>query len=130
MACNKVLDGLLGVAVGDAIGVPVEFQSRAELEVKPVVDIRGYGTYGQAAGTWSDDSSLTFCLAESLIEGYELKDMAERFVQWKAGQIIAQEVALFARLIEKDITTVPRPEIQSTGYVLHSLEAAFWCFLR
>nr|WP_207555632.1 ADP-ribosylglycohydrolase family protein [Tenacibaculum maritimum] len=32
--------------------------------------MRTFGTHYQPKGTWSDDSSLTFCLAESLCKGY------------------------------------------------------------
>ena len=74
---------LFGVAVGDALGVPVEFCSRTELQQNPVRDMQEYGTYYQPRGTWSDDSSLTFCTAESLINGYDLTDMAERFCRWR-----------------------------------------------
>jgi ADP-ribosyl-[dinitrogen reductase] hydrolase len=82
---NKELikDALLGVAVGDAIGVPVEFRSRNELRGDPVEGIREYGSHGQPAGTWSDDSSLTFCLAEMLCDGYDLGNLARRFVNWE-----------------------------------------------
>lgn len=75
-------DALLGVAVGDALGVPVEFVVREDLEIFPVKGMRGYGTHHQPPGTWSDDSSLTFCLAESVIAGFSLKDLAQRMVQW------------------------------------------------
>lgn len=47
-------DLLLGVAVGDALGVPVEFLSRKNLVADPVVSMRGYGTHEQPQGTWSD----------------------------------------------------------------------------
>lgn len=57
---------LLGLAVGDALGVPVEFKDRATRRADPVTGMRGYGTHHQPPGTWSDDSSLTFCLAETL----------------------------------------------------------------
>jgi ADP-ribosyl-[dinitrogen reductase] hydrolase len=77
------IDALLGVAVGDAIGVPVEFKSRETLERDPVTGIRGYGMHGQPPGTWSDDSSLTFCLAEMLCMGYDLNDLARRFINWR-----------------------------------------------
>jgi ADP-ribosyl-[dinitrogen reductase] hydrolase len=73
---------LFGTAVGDALGVPVEFKSRENLAQKPVTDMIGYGTHNQPAGTWSDDSSLAFCLADSLNEGYSLKDIANKFIQW------------------------------------------------
>lgn len=79
---KPVEDGLLGVAVGDALGVPVEFHSRQYLVEKPITGMIGYGTYNQPPGTWSDDSSLTFCLAESLCHGYDLQDMADRFNRW------------------------------------------------
>ena len=52
---------LLGLAVGDALGVPVEFQPRAARQKDPVAGMRAYGTHHQPAGTWSDDASLTFC---------------------------------------------------------------------
>ncbi len=80
---NKIIDALLGVAVGDAVGVPFEFSSRSKMELNPAKGITGYGTYHQPAGTWSDDSSLTFCLAESLISGYDLEDISQKFIQWK-----------------------------------------------
>ena len=82
MKSNKVVDALLGVAIGDAVGVPYEFTSREEMQANPATDMIGHGTYNQPKGTWSDDSSLTFCLAESLISGYDLKDMSERFIKW------------------------------------------------
>jgi ADP-ribosyl-[dinitrogen reductase] hydrolase len=74
---------IFGLAVGDALGVPVEFKPRSYLQAKPVRDMQGYGTYNQPPGTWSDDSSLTFCLLESLCRGYHLQDLANRFVNWR-----------------------------------------------
>ncbi len=63
---TEIKSALLGVAVGDALGVPVEFYSRQTITQNPVTGMIGYGTYNLPAGTWSDDSSLTFCLAEAL----------------------------------------------------------------
>jgi len=74
---------LFGVSVDDAIGVPYEFSSREQMKNNPAKDIVGYKTHNQPPGTWSDDSSLTFCLAESLISGYSLKTTAENFIKWK-----------------------------------------------
>ncbi len=48
-----------GIAVADAVGVPVEFKSRETLKRKPVTDMFGFGSHNQPAGTWSDDTSLT-----------------------------------------------------------------------
>ncbi|RZK36595.1 MAG: ADP-ribosylglycohydrolase family protein [Hymenobacter sp.] len=79
---------LLGLAVGDALGVPVEFVGREARRRDPVVGLRGYGTHHQPPGTWSDDSSLTFCLAETLARPGgrtarpDLADFGRRAINW------------------------------------------------
>ena len=76
-------DLLLGVAVGDALGVPYEFWSRERMALEPATEMTGHGTHRQLPGTWSDDSSLTFCLAEALAKGYGLVHCAENFIKWR-----------------------------------------------
>lgn len=73
---------LLGLAVGDALGVPVEFQSRAARRHDPVVGMRAYGTHHQPAGTWSDDASLTFCLAQAIADGFSVGKAADYSRRW------------------------------------------------
>ncbi|PWT71243.1 MAG: hypothetical protein C5B59_18555 [Bacteroidetes bacterium] len=80
---EKIKSALFGLAVGDALGVPVEFRTRDYLKANPVENMIGHGTWNQPPGIWSDDSSLAFCLAESLTHGYDLKEIAFYFVQWK-----------------------------------------------
>ena len=84
---NYYKDILFGVAVGDAIGVPVEFKSRESIMQKPVTDMIGFGTYNLPPGTWSDDSSLTFCLADTLINGYNLQRIGDTFVRWRYNSL-------------------------------------------
>ncbi len=79
---DKVEAALLGLAAGDALGVPVEFKSRDFLRHRPVTGLLGYGTHNQPPGTWSDDSSLAFCLADSLCKKYDLDDDAKHFIKW------------------------------------------------
>jgi ADP-ribosylglycohydrolase len=79
---NQIKAALFGVAVGDALGVPVEFKSRSYLRENPVTEMMGYLCWNQPPGTWSDDSSLTFCLAESLSKGYDIEQIGEYFVKW------------------------------------------------
>ena len=78
----KIKSALFGVAVGDALGVPVEFKSRETIRKNPVTDMIGFGTYNLPAGTWSDDSSLTFCLAEALTQDFDLNVIGQNFVKW------------------------------------------------
>ncbi|MBW4619401.1 MAG: ADP-ribosylglycohydrolase family protein [Cyanosarcina radialis HA8281-LM2] len=82
MKHSKVLAGLMGLCVGDALGVPVEFSSREERTQDPVVDMNGQNSWHELPGTWSDDSSLTFCLAGSLCNGFSLTAIADSFCRW------------------------------------------------
>lgn len=79
---NIYKDILFGVAVGDALGVPVEFKSRQTIAQNPVTDIIGFGTYNLPAGTFSDDSSLAFCLAEALTQEFSLQKIGDNFIAW------------------------------------------------
>jgi ADP-ribosyl-[dinitrogen reductase] hydrolase len=73
---------LFGIAIGDALGVPVEFMSRKHLQANPVMGMREFGTHHQPAGTWSDDSSMSFLLVEQLIKGYDVEGLGKQFCQW------------------------------------------------
>lgn len=75
-------DILFGVSVGDALGVPVEFTLRETIALNPITDMIGFGTYNLPAGTFSDDSSLTFCLAESLTQKLTLENVSTNFQNW------------------------------------------------
>lgn len=244
---SPILGGLMGVCVADALGVPVEFSSRKDREQSPVTTMFGHGTYNQLPGTWSDDSSLTFCLAEALCTGFSVESIAKLFCRWmkdnywtprgkvfdigvatsqailrlqqgvtplEAGgkdelsngngslmrilplafyhqsldfpkliervhqvscvthahlrsqmacgiyisiaicllqglspqdaylqgieniqeiyrqPLYASEIQLFQRVLKGEIANLPIDEIQSGGYVIHTLEAALWCFLN
>ena len=82
MKKDKIKAALFGLCIGDALGVPVEFAPRYLLKEYPVTEMMGYKVHNQPPGTWSDDSSLAFCLAESLVSGYNLHDIAKKFCQW------------------------------------------------
>ena len=80
----KVKDGIIGLIVGDALGVPVEFYTRFELEKKPVVGMRENGAHCQPAGTWSDDSSMTLATMTSIVnrQGIDYEDIMDEFLLW------------------------------------------------
>ena len=76
---NEVIDGIMGLCVADALGVPVEFNSREKLKANSVTDMRAYGTHNQPSETWSDDTSMTLCLLDSLLYGRDYQDVIEKF---------------------------------------------------
>ena len=80
---NKIKAVMFGHAVGDALGVPVEFCNRDVLDRNPVTGMRGFGTYGVAAGCWSDDTSMSLCALESLSKGVlDYNDIMWNFGKW------------------------------------------------
>jgi len=79
---EMVYSGILGFCIGDALGVPVEFTSREERKTDPIEEMRGYGTYHQHFGTWSDDTSLLLCLMDCINESYNLKRLSEKFIKF------------------------------------------------
>jgi ADP-ribosylglycohydrolase len=80
---DRILGGLWGSLVGDSLGVPVEFHSRAEVQQNPVTGLREFGTHHQPRGTWSDDGALILCTVDSLVGSeLDIEDMGRRFIRW------------------------------------------------
>lgn len=76
---------LLGAAIGDALGVPVEFQGRATRKSDPVTGMRAFGTHHQPAGTWSDDTSMILATLTGLMDpgGDKPAAILREFCRWK-----------------------------------------------
>jgi ADP-ribosyl-[dinitrogen reductase] hydrolase len=77
---------LLGAAVGDALGGPVEFMDARAIERKHkrVTEMIGGGWLKLAPGQYTDDTQMMLALAESLVErdAFDADDIASRFVSW------------------------------------------------
>ncbi|MCH5377054.1 MAG: ADP-ribosylglycohydrolase family protein [Planctomycetes bacterium] len=72
---------LIGLAVGDALGAPVEFQPPQSF--MEVTDFGWGGPFGLEPGQWTDDTSMALALADSLAEaGWDLNDQARRYLAW------------------------------------------------
>ncbi|MCK5486321.1 MAG: ADP-ribosylglycohydrolase family protein [Desulfobacterales bacterium] len=73
---------LLGLAVGDALGAPLE--SKPPGTFKPVENMTSGGIFNLDAGQWTDDTALALCLAESLIETkrFDPFDQMQRYLKW------------------------------------------------
>lgn len=86
---NSLIDDIksviIGHAVGDALGVPVEFHSRDEFKKNKITWMTGYGTYMKPEGTWSDDTSMTIATLDSLGPTIDYTDIMQRFVRWYTG---------------------------------------------
>lgn len=83
LTLNTIKAVMLGHAIGDALGVPVEFCRRDILEQHPITDMIGFGTYNLPAGCWSDDTSMSLCALESLSKGtIDYDDIMRNFCKW------------------------------------------------
>jgi ADP-ribosylglycohydrolase len=72
---------LIGLAVGDALGAAVEFESPGSF--RQVTGYRGGGPHGLGPGEWTDDTSMALALSDSIAKvGWDLQDQAERYVAW------------------------------------------------
>ncbi len=87
MTQEKLIAMVLGHAVGDALGVPVESETRMRLENNPVTEMLGYGVHNQPAGSWSGDTSLTIAAMYSIsrMKKIDYEDIMLNFVDWYSG---------------------------------------------
>jgi ADP-ribosylglycohydrolase len=69
---DGVRGSLLGLAVGDALGAPLEFMSRSAIEREHGVlrELVGGGVFGWRPGQGTDDSDLTKALLDAYLDGY------------------------------------------------------------
>lgn len=76
------LNGIMGFAVGDALGAPVEFGERWMRDMDPVKEMRSGGIFDVPEGGWTDDTSMTIATLESLKNGFNPEDIMKRFLSW------------------------------------------------
>ena len=78
---NKILAGILGLAIGDAVGLPYQFKERDRFVCKAMT---GGGTYNKPPGTISDDTSLTLATMESIGRKgrIDIQDIQRNFMKW------------------------------------------------
>jgi ADP-ribosylglycohydrolase len=79
---DRSLGAFIGLAVGDALGAPVEFKPRGTFA--HVDEMRAGGYFRLPAGAWTDDTAMALCLADSLLEhpNFDPKDLLDRFCRW------------------------------------------------
>lgn len=96
------LGGLVGLLVGDAMGVPWEFQKPDQLPPHHLIELSPPAGYcrshdGIAAATWSDDGAQALCLLISLLEcgKLSLPDFASKLLRWMDDGYMAVDGDVF-----------------------------------
>lgn len=79
---DRCRGAMFGLAIGDALGAPVEMKQRGTF--KKVEGFRAGGYFRLPAGAWTDDTAMALCLADSLCgdERFQERDLLDRFNRW------------------------------------------------
>ena len=142
---SKVKDGFFGHAIGDAMGVPIEFKDREELLKKPVTSMIGYGSHSIPEGTWSDDTSMEIATIDSIVNKKKIdyQDIMMNFYYWlkdnkytphgevfDAGRTCVQSIVNFSKGIE--LLECGQRDIYSNGNgsLMRILPVAYYCHYK
>jgi ADP-ribosylglycohydrolase len=84
---DRARGALVGLAVGDALGAPVEFDPPAAIAGRrdELFSMPGGGNFGWAPGEFTDDTQMALVLARHLQErggGLEQDELARAFARW------------------------------------------------
>ncbi len=84
MKNNNWINGIIGLAVADALGSPGQFLSRDELRKNPITEMVYCDIYDKPAGAWTDDTSMTLCMLDSIrtLGEVDAEDIMDAFVDW------------------------------------------------
>lgn len=119
---DRYRGSLFGLAIGDALGGPLEYKEPGTFD--PVDDMTGGGVFKLRPGEFTDETSMTLCLAESLIEsrGFNPSDQMERYLKWyHQGHLSSQgwcfDVGTITRkaLLSYESTRQPYSGLDSEG---------------
>jgi ADP-ribosyl-[dinitrogen reductase] hydrolase len=86
---DRYVGCLVGLAVGDALGAPLEFMGPEQIRIKHglVSEMIGGGWQGLRPGETTDETAMARTLGESLVErgDLDLEDVAVRYRAWLRG---------------------------------------------
>lgn len=143
---NKIKGGLFGLLIGDAVGVPYEFNPPNHLPDYSLIDMSPPSNFARtyphiAIGTWSDDGAQALCLLASLLHCEKLDqiDLVNRFANWYLMGYMAVDYQVFDIGIQTRVALdryqagIPVSEIANrdegsngNGALMRSLPLALW----
>jgi ADP-ribosyl-[dinitrogen reductase] hydrolase len=100
--CDRLTGGLIGLLVGDALGVPYEFHLPEELPPIDQIEFIPPPGFDRAhedvpPGTWSDDGAQALCLVDSLLAlgRFDAEDFGQRLLRWYDEGYLAADGVVF-----------------------------------
>lgn len=86
---QRIAGGLIGLLVGDALGVPYEFNAPEAIPAEHLLEFQPPAGFMRSharvpPGTWSDDGAQALCLLASLLHcnALDLGDFGRRLLNW------------------------------------------------
>jgi ADP-ribosyl-[dinitrogen reductase] hydrolase len=112
---DKLKGMFVGLAVGDMLGMPLEFKDPSEFE--PITKPIAGGSFNLPVGYWTDDTSMALCLADSLLEyqGYNSYDVMNKYWLWRSQGYRSSTGQCFD--IGNQTSTAINQYISTGGYV-------------
>ncbi|MFZ6780498.1 ADP-ribosylglycohydrolase family protein [Undibacterium sp. Ji83W] len=99
---ERLAGGLIGLLVGDALGVPYEFHDPSAIPVAELIEFQPPSGFARShhlvpPGTWSDDGAQALCLLASLLEcgQFDAEDFGKRLVRWYDEGYMAVDSVVF-----------------------------------
>lgn len=142
---SKIKDGIIGHAIGDAMGVPVEFCIREKLLKHPVTKMIGHGSHDVPEGTWSDDTSMEIATIDSIISKNKIDcyDIMMNFYYWlrdakytphgevfDSGRTCIQSIINFSKGYELDQCGQREESSNGNGSLMRILPIAYYCYYK
>lgn len=138
--------GIIGLAIGDAMGVPIEFFRREDLLKNPVTTMLGEQSHFVPKGSWSDDTSLNLALIDSINnkKDIDLYDIGQNFIEWGENGKYTPTGKMFGigRTTLKAIARLERGDIKpeecggntesenGNGSLMRILPIAYYCYSK
>ena len=142
ISMSIVRDGIIGFALGNAMGIPVNGESRDDLLKNPVTNMIKSTKYDTKEGVWGFDTSQVLIMVDSLINMKEISysDIAECLLECTlSGEYTALstlfdidktvEKAIQKYGAEKDVTSCGVDSIKDNGNgaLPRMIPLAFYC---
>ena len=93
---NRIKGGIVGLLIGDALGVPYEFHARESIPSFDEIEFEPPPSFNRAhrgvpTGTWSDDGAQALILLNTLLEcgSFDAAHFAQGLVDWYDSGLMA-----------------------------------------
>lgn len=138
-------NGIIGLAIGDAMGVPLEFCMREKLMENPTTEMKGYGSHDVPKGSWSDDTSMTLCLIDAINKknGIDLNAICDNFCKWvideeftptgkrfDIGRTCLQAIINYQNGKEPELCGLDNEFSNGNGSLMRILPLVYYCYCK